>query len=63
MTKTKDYKIDLKELLEAGCHFGHQSRRWDPKMEPYIYMKRGGVHIFDLGATAKKLAELGLARN
>ena len=49
------YEIDLKELLEAGCHFGHQARRWNPKMEQYIYVKREGVHIFDLGITAKKL--------
>jgi len=61
MTKTKtkktEYKISLKELLEAGCHFGHQARRWNPKMNEYIYTKRGGVHIFDLGLTAKKLTE------
>jgi len=60
----KKYKIDLKELLEAGCHFGHQSRRWDPKMKKYIYLKRGGVHIFDLGITATKLAEaMGFVRD
>lgn len=51
------YSIDLKELLEAGSHFGHQSRRWNPKMEPYIYTRRDGVHIFDLATTAKKLVE------
>ena len=57
-TKKKiDYKIKLKELLEAGCHFGHQARRWNPKMNEYIYTKRGGVHIFDLGLSAKKLKE------
>ncbi|MDZ7586802.1 MAG: 30S ribosomal protein S2 [Patescibacteria group bacterium] len=49
--------IKLKELLEAGCHFGHQARRWNPKMEEFIYAKKGGVHIFDLGITAKKLKE------
>ena len=58
MSKVKtDLKIDLTELLEAGCHFGHQARRWNPKMKEYIYTKRGGVHIFDLGLTAKKLEE------
>lgn len=51
------YSVDLKELLEAGCHFGHQARRWNPKMAPYIYTERDGVHIFDLGITAQKLAE------
>jgi len=55
--KTKDYVIDLKDLLDAGCHFGHQSRRWNPKMKEYIFQKRGGVHIFDLEITAKKLKE------
>ncbi|MFH0943017.1 MAG: 30S ribosomal protein S2 [Candidatus Beckwithbacteria bacterium] len=58
MKKPKtDLKIDLTELLEAGCHFGHQARRWNPKMKEFIYTKRGGVHIFDLGLTAKKLEE------
>lgn len=55
--KIKDYQISLKDLLEAGCHFGHQARRWNPKMEPYIYLKREGVHIFDLAITAQKLKE------
>lgn len=56
MTKKTDYQVDLKELLDAGCHFGHQSRRWNPKMKSFIYAKREGVHIFDLGQTAEKLA-------
>lgn len=51
------YSIDLKELLEAGCHFGHQARRWNPKMTEYIYTTRDGVSIFDLAITAEKLAE------
>lgn len=55
--KRKAYEVDLKELLEAGCHFGHQARRWNPQMDEYIYIKRQGVHIFDLAITAKKLAE------
>jgi len=53
----KKYTVSLKDLLEAGCHFGHQARRWNPKMKKYIYVKREGVHIFDLGMTAEKLAE------
>ena len=48
---------DLKELLEAGAHFGHQSRRWNPRMDEYIYTSRDNVHIFDLTITAKKLNE------
>lgn len=51
------YKVSLKDLLDAGCHFGHQARRWNPKMGKYIYTKREGVHIFDLGITAEKLAK------
>jgi len=48
---------DLQELLEAGAHFGHQVRRWNPKMSPFIYSVRDGVHVFDLTITAKKLDE------
>lgn len=43
--------ISLQQLLEAGCHFGHQTRRWNPRMAKYIYGDRGGVHIFDLAKT------------
>ena len=57
VSKTPAYSVDLKELLEAGVHFGHQARRWNPKMGEFIYTKREGVHIFDLGLTAKKLSE------
>lgn len=46
---------DLRELLEAGAHFGHQNRRWNPRMKPYLYGSRDGVHIFDLTITAKLL--------
>lgn len=49
--------ISLKALLEAGCHFGHQTVRWNPKMKPYIYMARDGVHIFDLAKTKEGLEE------
>ncbi len=48
-------KISLKDLLEAGCHFGHQSRRWNPKMKPYLYTVRDKVHIFDLAKTKEGL--------
>ncbi len=45
--------VSIKEMLEAGAHFGHQTRRWNPKMRPYIYGARNGVHIMNLGKTAK----------
>ena len=41
----------MKELLEAGVHFGHQTRRWDPRMKPYIFTERNGIHIIDLQRT------------
>ncbi len=50
-------EVSLKELLEAGCHFGHQVRRWNPKTRPYLYMARGGLHIFDLVKTRDGLEE------
>nr|YP_009243862.1 ribosomal protein S2 [Sporolithon durum]AMK96104.1 ribosomal protein S2 [Sporolithon durum] len=49
--------VSLAELLEAGVHFGHQARRWNPKMFPYIYTERNGIHIIDLVQTAKFLTE------
>lgn len=51
--------VDLKELLEAGCHFGHQARRWNPKMAGYIYTERDGVHIFDLVQTKTGMETAG----
>ncbi len=48
-------QISLQELLEAGVHFGHQAKRWNPRMKPYIYTTRDGVHIIDLALTAEKL--------
>ena len=45
------------QLLEAGCHFGHLKRKWNPAMAPYIFMERNGIHIFDLYKTAAKLEE------
>ena len=50
-------KIDVKELLEAGVHFGHMTRKWDPNMAPYIYMERNGIHIIDLHKTVAKIDE------
>ena len=49
--------ITLEALLEAGCHFGHQTRRWNPRMGRYIYEARDGVHIFDLAKTREALLE------
>lgn len=49
--------VTMKELLEAGAHFGHQTRRWDPRMKEYIYAERNGIHIFDLRITVKKVGE------
>ena len=49
--------VSLAELLESGVHFGHQTRRWNPKMNPYIYTARNGVHIIDLVQTAQLLEE------
>ena len=46
--------ISMKQLLEAGVHFGHQTRRWNPKMDTYIYMERNGIYIIDLQQTVKK---------
>lgn len=50
-------EVTLKDLLEAGCHFGHQTTRWNPKMRPYIYTARDGIHIFDLVKTKVGLEE------
>jgi small subunit ribosomal protein S2 len=50
-------KIDVKDLLEAGVHFGHMTRKWDPNMAPYIYMERNGIHIINLYKTAAKIEE------
>ena len=49
--------IDVKELLDAGVHFGHLTRKWDPNMAPYIYGERNGVHIIDLYKTVAKIDE------
>jgi small subunit ribosomal protein S2 len=49
--------IAMKDLLEAGVHFGHQTKRWNPKMKPYIFGERNGIYILDLGRTAKLYRE------
>ena len=53
--------ISMKQLLEAGVHFGHQTRRWNPKMAPYIYTERNGIHIIDLQKSVGKV-EMRLTR-
>ena len=50
-------KVALEDLLKAGVHFGHLTRRWDPKMKPYIFMERNGIHIIDLQKTVKSLEQ------
>ncbi len=52
--------ISMRQLLEAGIHFGHQTRRWNPKMKPFIFAERNGIHIIDLAQTVKRL-DLALA--
>ena len=53
--------IEIKELLDAGVHFGHLTRKWNPNMAPYIYTERNGVHIIDLYKSAAKIEEAGKA--
>jgi small subunit ribosomal protein S2 len=59
--KTKEVKhmsiVTMKQLLEAGVHFGHQTRRWNPKMKQYIFTERNGIYIIDLQKTVKKIEE------
>uniref|UniRef100_UPI004047F396 30S ribosomal protein S2 n=1 Tax=Polaribacter sp. TaxID=1920175 RepID=UPI004047F396 len=54
-------KVNIKELLDSGVHFGHLTRKWDPNMAPYIYTERNGVHIIDLYKTAAKIEETAAA--
>ena len=49
--------IEVKDLLEAGVHFGHLTRKWNPNMAPYIYMERNGIHVINLYKTAAKIEE------
>ena len=53
----EETQVTMKALLEAGVHFGHQTKRWNPKMEPYIFGDRSGIHIIDLHKTAQLLKE------
>nr|YP_009547546.1 ribosomal protein S2 [Vaginularia trichoidea]AYW16063.1 ribosomal protein S2 [Vaginularia trichoidea] len=53
----KNRNIELEDMMGAGIHFGHQTQRWNPKMSPYIFTERKGVHIFDLTQTARLLSE------
>ena len=55
--------VQLAQLLEAGVHFGHKANRWNPKMFPYIYAERDGIHILDLVQTAQLLNEASLFVN
>ena len=56
--------VSMRQLLEAGVHFGHQTRRWNPKMRPFIFAERNGIHIIDLAQTANRLdVALGFARD
>ncbi len=50
-------EVTMKQLLEAGVHFGHQTRRWNPKMRPYIYGERNGIHIIDLRQTVEQIQD------
>tara|TARA_R110001583_G_scaffold25217_6_gene91423 strand:+ start:3570 stop:4490 length:921 start_codon:yes stop_codon:yes gene_type:complete len=64
VNKLKENKMSsttFEELLEAGCHFGHLTRKWNPKMAPYIFMERNGIHIIDLHKTAVKLDDAATA--
>ena len=56
-------KIEIKPLLEAGVHFGHLTRKWNPNMAPYIFMEKNGIHIINLYKTASKLEECAQALN
>jgi small subunit ribosomal protein S2 len=47
--------VTLKDLLEAGVHFGHQTRKWNPRMKEYIFIERGGIHIIDLQKTLRSI--------
>ena len=49
--------VTIREMLEAGAHYGHQTRRWNPKMKPFIYGARNGIYIINLGKTAKLLKD------
>jgi len=54
-------QLTFDQLLEAGCHFGHLTRKWHPNMAPYIFMEKNGIHIIDLNKTLAKLEEANQA--
>ncbi|MDD4032085.1 MAG: 30S ribosomal protein S2, partial [Bacteroidales bacterium] len=54
-------KVTIEQMLDAGVHFGHLKRKWNPKMAPYIFMERNGIHIIDLQKTQVKLEEAAVA--
>ncbi|MEJ7902132.1 MAG: 30S ribosomal protein S2, partial [Thermomicrobiales bacterium] len=54
-TEARNPRVSLKALLEAGVHFGHQKNRWNPKMKPFIFSERNGIHILDLQQTVPLL--------
>ena len=54
-------RTNFEQLLEAGCHFGHLRRKWNPAMAPYIFMERNGIHIIDLNKTVVKIDEAAAA--
>ncbi len=54
-------RTDFNQLLEAGAHFGHLKRKWNPKMAPYIFMEKNGIHIIDLHKTVVKVDEAAAA--
>ncbi len=56
-------RTNFDTLLEAGCHFGHLKRKWNPAMAPYIFMERNGIHIIDLHKTVAKVDEAAEALN
>ncbi len=53
----KKFRVSLEDLLEAGAHFGHQAKRWNPKMQGFVWAEKDGIHIFDLAKTAQKIDE------
>ena len=54
-------QLSYNDLLDAGVHFGHLTRKWDPKMAPYIFMEKNGIHIIDLNKTITNLEEASAA--
>ena len=55
--KTSEYPVSMRQLLESGVHFGHQTRRWNPKMDRYIYTSRNDIHVIDLQQTVELLKQ------